>query len=248
MFQKRENRRIKLGTEGFLTVYTDIHGNLKIFNKAIKNWNSSDPDDHICFAGDLIHGRCAPEYDKSPEILDIVGKNMNKSNFHVLFGNHEFTSIYRDAYLFKNMQVWRRHFNKSVRSSKGKKMLHEHLSRYENIMSKFNLCLTTANGLFVTHAGPSGRDYHYNVSDFLWNTIIDGDYECSDVDNFLAKNGYKFMVVGHTEVGGYRFIGNQLIMNSNHHDESTTPTYFLEIDLSEHISKYIIKQGLRIVK
>lgn len=248
MFQKKEHRRVKLGDEGLVSIYTDIHGDLKIFNKAINNWDSSDKNDHICFDGDLIHGRCSPEYDKSPEILDIVGRHMNQPNFHVLFGNHEFNSIYRDAYLFKDMEVWRHHFNKSVRSSKGKKMFHEHLSRYENIMAKFNLCLTTANGLFVCHAGPSSRDYVYNVSDFLWNTISDGDYDCADVDMFLAKNGHKFMVVGHTEVGGYKFVGNQLIINSNHHDGSTTPTYFLEIDLSEVISKYTIKQGLKIIK
>ncbi|MDR2967936.1 MAG: metallophosphoesterase [Methanobacteriaceae archaeon] len=236
----------KIGNKGQLLIFTDIHGDKELFDKYMDLWEVENPNCHICFAGDLIHGRFSPEKDKSPEILDIVSEYINYPNFHPLLGNHELSEIDSSSYLHMTMRKQRAHFIRSISTSKSKKELDDYRKKYFDLMCKFQFAIVTENGLWVSHIGPSKKSYH-NVRDYLWNTF-ESDDNSTNVNDFLKNHDLKFMVVGHTETPkGYEFLDKQLIINSNHHIKGEVNNYYLDIDLSKIVDKELIKKSLKTI-
>jgi len=234
----------KIGNKGKLLVFTDIHGDKKLFDEYMSLWDIENPNCHICFAGDLIHGKFNPEKDKSPEILDIVFEYIHHSNFHPLIGNHELSEIDQSSYLYMTMRGHRKRFIKSISASKSKEKVEDYKIKYNDLMCKFKFALVTENGLWVSHIGPIKRSYH-NVKDYMWNTFENHD-SSANVNDFLKNHSLEFMVAGHTEISkGYQFRGKQLIINSNHHSEGDLNNYYLDVDLSKPVNKNLIKKSLK---
>ena len=50
------DRLIELPNHGRLIVVTDLHGNFDDYAHYLNLWDETDPDFHIVFCGDLIHG------------------------------------------------------------------------------------------------------------------------------------------------------------------------------------------------
>lgn len=242
------NMFIKLGKYGKLIICSDIHGVLETFKKCLNLWDKNDESCHILFNGDIIHGRCNPQLDKTPHILDIIAKYINYPNFHVLLGNHELSQIDSSSFYYRNMKGFRHHFIQSIKAYKGKKDVHEYKLKYYDLMCEFKFALITDNGLWVSHTGPSGNGSGYNIRDFMWNTIEYNDYHAKDVDDFLDYHNLKFMVVGHTEVGGYKFFKRQLIFNTTHHNDTDADKYYLEVDLSKPVNKTNLNNGLKVLE
>ena len=53
---RMNDKLIELPDYGRLIVVTDLHGDLDDYNHYLSLWDESDPDFHIVFTGDLIHG------------------------------------------------------------------------------------------------------------------------------------------------------------------------------------------------
>ena len=87
------DRLIELPDHGRLIVVTDLHGDFDDYSHYLNLWDETDPDFHIVFCGDLIHG-IDEDTDGSVEILDdAIARSEKYSNFHTLLGNHEWAHI-----------------------------------------------------------------------------------------------------------------------------------------------------------
>jgi serine/threonine-protein phosphatase PP1 catalytic subunit len=235
------DRLIELPDYGRLIVVTDLHGNFKDYKRYIKIWDRDDPDCHIVFTGDLIH---AMDYeDGSVEIVeDVMYKTQDYPNFHCLLGNHEWCHITNED-IYKAGVNLKDDFENLVAHKKG--YMEPSLTNYIKFFKSMPYFVRTANGLFISHAGPSERviwpndfedmcmDNHSSLSlyGFLWNRFGGyKGYSTDDINNFLELVNSKFMVVGHTVVdSGYKIIGNQMILSSSFF---TTVKSYLDIDLS----------------
>ena len=110
------DKLIELPDYGRLIVVTDLHGNLEDYNDYLDLWDESDPDFHIVFCGDLIHG-LDEDTDGSVEILDdAIAKSKVYSNFHTLLGNHEWAHI-TNTEIYKKF-LWNR-YNRVTDYTKG---------------------------------------------------------------------------------------------------------------------------------
>jgi len=237
----------KIGNEGKLLIFTDIHGNKDLFDKYMSLWENDNPNSHICFAGDIIHGKDGPIKDNSPEILDIIHEYIDYPNFHPLIGNHELSEIDQSSYLYMTMRWYRKQFIKSISASKDKKEVEDYRKKYNDLMCKFKFALVSENGLWISHIGPSKKSYH-TVKDYLWNAFESND-SSANVNDFLENHGLKFMIIGHTEIAkGYQFNDKQLIINSNHHVDGDLNNYYLDIDLSKPANKDLIKKSLKMLE
>lgn len=238
------DKLIELPDHGRLIVVTDLHGNLDDYNRYLNLWDESDPDFHIVFTGDLIHGM-DESTDGSVEILDdAMVKSKEYSNFHTLLGNHEWAHI-TNKEIYKNDQPLLLGFKNTIAYKKG--FVEPHLTNYIQFFKTMPCFVKTANGLFISHSGPSDKvrtiegfnrmfDWEYSspvLYDFLWNRYNRvTDYTKADVDRFLEIIGCKVMVVGHCPVESYRIFGNQIIMSSSF---ATKVKTYLDIDLSMEI-------------
>lgn len=238
------DRLIELPDHGRLIVVTDLHGNLDDYNRYLNLWDESDPDFHIVFTGDLIHG-IDEKTDKSVEILDdAMAKSKKYSNFHTLLGNHEWAHI-TNTEIYKNNQPLLLGFKNTISYRKG--FIEPHLTRYVQFFKTMPYFVKTKNGLFISHSGPSDKirtievfnrmfDWDYSspvLYDFLWNRYNSvTDYTKSDVTRFLEIVGSKVMVVGHCPVESYKVFGSQIIMSSSF---ATKVKTYLDIDLSMEI-------------
>ena len=248
------DKLIELEKRGRLLVVSDLHGNYNDYEAYINLWDSEDPDFHIVFLGDLIH---SPYFnDKSIEILDdVIEKDKKCSNFHALLGNHEWAHI-THADIYKSGENARVEFEHLISYKKG--FIEPIITEYIRFFKTMPYFVKTANGLFISHAGPSKSvktiedfnsifDGDYNnpiLDDFLWNRptrdIYGGrsvfsnnqKYNEGDVFSFLNVIGSNCMVVGHSPVNGYEKLGNQLIISSSF---DTDNKVYLDIDLSKDI-------------
>lgn len=214
---------IELSNNGKLLVVTDIHGNLKDFNKYIKIWESGEHE-YFVFTGDLIHAMDLKE-DGSVEIIYKV-RDLLKSekNIYLLLGNHEW-SVITGIPIYKggiNLTIMFERLLKSKFGDGWKEILDE----FKTFFKKFHLAVRTSNKVFISHAGPSRyvesiedimkvKDYDDPILyELIWNRY--GDYSLSDIDRFLEKVGCNAMVVGHTPVNGVELIGKkQMILSSS---------------------------------
>ena len=240
-----DDRLIELPDYGRLIVVTDLHGNFDDYEYYLSLWDETDPDFHIIFAGDLIHAT-DESCDGSVEILDdAMAKSREFPNFHTLLGNHEWAHITnQNIYKLDKSLLWE--FKNLISNKKG--CIEPHLTGYVEFFKTMPYFARTANGLFISHSGPSDKvksleafekifegDYSSPILyDFLWNRYNKvTDYTKSDIDDFLDAVGSKVMVVGHCPVESYRVYGNQIIVSSSFNTEMKT---YLDIDLSMEIA------------
>jgi serine/threonine-protein phosphatase PP1 catalytic subunit len=234
------NKLIELPDYGRLIVVSDIHGNLDDYNMYLNLWDESDPDFHIVFLGDLIHS--IDENDGSVEILDDVIDKSDLPNFHTLLGNHEWAHIL-NMEIYKNNEELTTKFENLVSFKKG--FIEPSLTNYIKLFKTMPYFVKTANGLFLSHAGPSAyvtniesfnkmlESDHSNplLTDMLWNRYY-YDYTKGHVKNFLKVVGSKYMIVGHTPIESYKVLGKQMIISSSFNTNVKT---YLDIDLSKKI-------------
>lgn len=239
------DKLIELPDYGRLIVVTDLHGNLEDYNDYLDLWDESDPDFHIVFCGDLIHG-LDEDTDGSVEILDdAIAKSKEYSNFHTLLGNHEWAHI-TNTEIYKNNQPLLLGFKNILSYRKG--LIEPYLTNYVKFFKTMPYFVKTDNGLFISHSGPSDKvksieafnkifesDYYGPIlSEFLWNRYNRvTDYTKGDVDRFLDVVGSKVMIVGHCPVESYKVFGKQIIMSSSF---ATKVKTYLDIDLSMEIN------------
>ena len=192
----------------------------------------------------MIHG-LDYETDQSVEILDdAIAKSKEFSNFHTLLGNHEWAHI-TNTEIYKNNQPLLLGFKNLISYKKG--FIEPHLTRYIRFFKTMPYFAKTANGLFISHSGPSFKvksvngfykifasDYSSPILyDFLWNRYTNmTDYIRSDVDRFLEIMDLKAMIVGHCPVESYEVFSNQIIMSSSFNTKVKT---YLDMDLSKEI-------------
>ena len=240
------DRLIELPDCGRLIVVSDLHGNFRDYKRYLKLWDSDDLDFHIVFLGDMIHA--IDGEDGSVEIVeDAIFKSGQYPNYHCLLGNHEWCHITTKD-IFKAEINLRTGFENLVSHKKG--YMEPSLTRYIRFFKSMPYFLRTANGLFISHAGPSDRisniedlrqmceaDYSSQaLHDFLWSRYGEGfnGYVAADIDKFLNVVNSKHMIVGHTVVdSGYKIIGNQMILSSSFY---TSVKSYLDIDLSKDYS------------
>ncbi|WP_409201096.1 metallophosphoesterase [Methanobrevibacter sp. DSM 116169] len=232
------NKLINFKKEGNLLVVTDLHGNLKDYNKYIDLWDCDNENNHILFVGDLIHAHKVE--DKSIEILnDAIEKLNNYNNFHVLLGNHEWCHI-TDTNIFKEDINQTKSFKNLIKSKYGSLDL---LNKYVELFKLLPIAAKTDNGIFISHAGPTSHVNSLNELEYFLNNnnynnkIIDDllwarpeMFYKREINNFLNTINCKYMVVGHTPVDGVKFNGNQLIVSSSF---DTKYKAYLDIDLKK---------------
>ena len=227
------DKLIELPDYGRLIVVTDLHGNLDDYNTYLDLWDENDSDFHIVFTGDLIHG-IDEKKDGSIEILDdVIKKSKKYPNFHTLLGNHECAHITHSK-IYKQNKELTFEFNKLISFKKG----------YIKFFKTMPFFLKTANGLFISHSGPSSKihsieafnvilesDYSNPIlQEFLWNRYTDvTNYTRSDVERFLDIVGSKFMIVGHCPIESYKVFSKQIIISSSFNTRVKT---YLDMDLS----------------
>lgn len=240
-----KDKLIELPDHGRLIVVTDLHGNLDDYEAYLNLWDESDPDFHIVFTGDLIHAVNLDE-DGSVEIVeDAMVKSKEHSNFHTLLGNHEWAHITHNT-IYKSGEDLLMNFKNLVSFRKG--FIEPSLTRYIQFFKTMPYFARTANGLFISHSGPSAKirniegfekifegDYSSPILyDFLWNRFTKvTNYTKEDVSRFLDIVGSKYMIVGHCPVESYEIFGNQMIMSSSFNTKVKT---YLDIDLSCEIN------------
>lgn len=238
------DKLVELPDYGRLIVVTDLHGNLDDYNYYLNLWDESDPDFHIVFAGDLIHG-IDLSTDGSVEILDdAMAKSRQFPNFHALLGNHEWAHI-TNRNIYKLEKSLLCEFKNLVSFKKG--YIEPHLTGYIRFFKTMPYFVRTTNGLFISHSGPSDKvksnedfdkifkeDYSSSIlHDFLWNRYNKvTDYTGEDVERFLDIVGSRVMIVGHCPVESYKVFSNQIIMSSSFNTKVKT---YLEMDLSMEI-------------
>jgi serine/threonine-protein phosphatase PP1 catalytic subunit len=239
------DKLIELPDYGRLIVVTDLHGNLDDYEAYLDLWDENDSDCHIIFTGDLIHG-LDMDTDGSVEIVeDAMAKSRRYSNFHTLLGNHEWAHITHNE-IYKSGEDLLMNFKNLIAFRKG--FIEPSLTEYIKFFKTMPYFAKTANGLFISHSGPSAkvRDiegfnhifvWEYSspiLYDFLWNRFTKvSDYTREDVRRFLDIVGSKYMIVGHCPVESYEIFGDQMIVSSSFNTKVKT---YLDIDLSSEIN------------
>lgn len=235
------DKLIELPDYGRLIVVTDLHGNLEDYQAYLDLWDENDPDFHIVFAGDLIHGMDM-DTDGSVEIVeDAIAKCRRYSNFHTLLGNHEWAHI-TNTQIYKSGEDLLMNFKNLIAFRNG--FIEPSLTRYIKFFKTMPYFVKTANGLFISHSGPSNKvkniegfdmmfEWGYSspiLYDFLWNRFTKvTNYNKDDVERFLDIVGSKYMIVGHCPVESYEIFGRQMIVSSSFNTKVKT---YLDVDLS----------------
>lgn len=239
------DKLIELPDYGRLIVVSDLHGDFDDYTHYLSLWDETDPDFHIVFTGDLIHGTDM-DRDGSVEILDdAIIKSRQYSNFHALLGNHEWAHI-TNTNIYKNHEDLLMNFKNLISYKKG--YIEPTLTKYIKFFRTMPYFLKTANGLFVSHTGPSAKirtieafdkifEDGYSgqiLYDFLWNRYNRvSNYTKEDVNRFLDIVGSRFMIVGHCPVESYQLFGKQMIMSSSFDTKVKT---YLDLDLESELN------------
>ncbi len=247
---------VELPKKGKALIITDIHGNLTDFEKLMYIWDEfkETKDNHLVLTGDFIHA-LGPEDDNSLEILDDVEyRYESSSNFHVLLGNHEWSTISNKS-LFKAGMDQTFNFDNLLKENFGEHRYKEKLDHYIKFFKKLPIAVRTANNIFISHAGPptniKNLDEIRNIADegfntdnsklfqILWNRP--DDFDKNMLDSFLKAMDCKMMIVGHTPVDGIELIyDNQLIVSSSYGKGKKA---YVELDLEKDVkgSKDLLK-------
>jgi len=225
-------------------VVSDLHGNLRDYEKYTQLWDGENPENHLLITGDLIHG---DRYvDKSIEILDdAIAKFESYDNFHLLCGNHECCHILNKTIVKHGINLNKKFENLiDLYENSPDLQINHSLDDYIDFFKKMGIIAKTENGIFISHAGPPTEiktenieklinhgDYDsLEIRGFLWNRYY--SVTNNDIDNFLNLANSKFMVVGHTPVEGVKINKKQLILASSY---GTSKKAYLNIELSSNI-------------
>ncbi|HTX61059.1 MAG TPA: metallophosphoesterase family protein [Methanobacterium sp.] len=250
---------VELPKKGKALIITDIHGNLTDFKKFMHIWDEyeDNKDNHLILTGDFIHAM-GLENDKSVEILEYVKFLWeNISNIHVLLGNHEWSTISNKS-LFKAGINQTYNFDELLKEKFGPESCTEKLQEYINFFKKLPLAVRTANGIFISHAGPPTNiksideianitydGYNSNnrkLFEFLWNRA--DDFDKNQLKDFLNTVDCKMMIVGHTPVDGIKLVyKKQLVVSSSYGKGKKA---YVVLDLAKNIRR--IKDVLNMVK
>jgi predicted MPP superfamily phosphohydrolase len=251
-----KGKLVELPKKGNALIITDIHGNLTDFNKFMHIWDQfKNGDNHLILTGDFIHAM-GRENDESIEILESVKQKWETSeNFHVLLGNHEWSTISRKS-VYKAGINQTLNFDELLKEKFGESYSKE-LEEYVEFLKKLPIAVRTANKIFISHAGPPKNiksldeinhitDEGYNgnskLFQILWNRPE--DYNENDLKSFLKTVDCKMMIVGHTPVDGIKLVfKNQLIISSSY---SYGKKAYVELNMEENIKKS--KDLLKMVK
>ena len=230
-------RLIELPAKGRALIVTDLHGNIDDFYNYIELWDDfQSKDSHFILCGDFIHA-VDSELDNSIQIVNEVMKLTKKyDNFHALMGNHEHATL-TDEIVIRGATDMTAKFRNEVQEMFGPQW-EEHMDTYKAFFKTLPIAVKTANGVFISHAGPAPCP-NPNVScfvpsrfiDFLWNR--ERHFRKSDLNNFLRAEGCQAMIVGHTPVDGIKRLGNQLIVSSGF---SKGAKAYVDLDLEKEIN------------
>jgi serine/threonine-protein phosphatase PP1 catalytic subunit len=247
---------IKLPRKGKALIVTDIHGNLDDFNKFMDIWDELEDDvNHMVLTGDFIHAM-GLKNDRSIEILELVKERQKRSSkFHVLLGNHEWSTIYGIS-VYKGGIDQTHNFVTRLKeyfNDKWEKKLQE----YNKFFKKLPIAVKTDNGVFISHAGPPKNVKHLDeitritddgylgnskLYDLLWNRP--DDFSEKELESFLKAVNCRVMIVGHTPVNGAKIVAqNQVVVSSSY---SKGKKAYVELDLEKNIKKG--KDVLKMVK
>jgi hypothetical protein len=159
---KRYPRILRLPPTGCLLVCTDLHGNLKDFQRMRSIFEACEGRGEapfLLFTGDLIHGpngaeRDWPEFlgtyfrDESAELLEeyLALARKRPSRVACLLGNHEHSHV-GGPHTPKFWADETEHFEESVGARKA--------SRFRKAMKAFPLAAVTPCGVAVLHGAPN---------------------------------------------------------------------------------------------
>lgn len=239
---------IELPRKGKALVITDIHGNKEDFLKYMDIWNEfkENLDNHLILTGDFIHAM-GLENDSSVEILEYVKfHSENTSNFHVLLGNHEWSTISNEL-VFKAGVNQNLGFDSLLREKFGELQYHEKLREYIQFFKKLPVAVRTDNRIFITHAGPATKikslDEIKNIDEggynsdntklvqLLWNRSE--DYTQEQLNSFLDVVNCKMTIAGHTPVDGIKLVYDNLLIVSSSYGKGKKA--YVEVDLEKSI-------------
>ncbi len=236
---------VELPKEGKAIVVTDLHGNLNDYQKYMGIWQKyRDNNFHFILTGDFIHAMGIKD-DRSIDILESVKKNWEESkNFHVLLGNHEWSTISRIS-VFKGNLNQSQNFE-GLLKERFKDQWRNKLEEYQNFFKKLPIAVKTKNKVFISHGGPprsiKSIDEIVKIADagylgnaklyqILWNR--EADFTENDLRMFLRAVGCNAMIVGHTPVNGTKLVSEkQLIVSSSY---TTGKKAYVLLDLEREI-------------
>jgi Icc-related predicted phosphoesterase len=246
---------LELPKNGKAIIITDLHGNLKDYNKYISIWEEYDSKTHLIITGDFIHG--GEGYtDNSLKILDSMMEKFEKhQNFHVLLGNHELSHL-TGIPVYKGFENQKLRFEELLRLKYGNKWENK-LDEYLEFFKNLPLAVKTESKVLVSHAGPSmnihnveelvnitnaGYFGNSRLSDLLWNRPEDFSEE--ELNSFLKTVGCEFSIVGHTPVDGFEIVyQKQMIISSSFSDGRKA---YIELDLGMDIT--MINNLIKMIK
>lgn len=244
---------VELPKKGKAIVVSDIHGNLKDYNKYIDIWEKyRDETTYFILTGDFIYAMGIKD-DKSIEILDSVKDYFENSyNFYPLIGNHEWSTISR-------VSVYKGSINQSLNFEKLLKerfddRWEKKLGEYQEFFKELPIAVRTSNKVFISHGGPprniKSLDEIINITDkgyfeneklyeILWNR--EEDFTTNDLASFLRVVGCNAMIVGHTPVDGIKLVKEKQIIISSSYTQGKKKYIILDLEKKIRDAKDIIK-------
>lgn len=145
-FTPESNKVIDIA-KGKILAVTDLHGNLKDFEKVLslfQNLREQGKATHLVFLGDLIHARKTTDY--SVEILDRLmemGCNKPDGNLFALMGNHEMVHIYH-VELWRGGQSYTHAFEGAIQGKREK---------YIRFLMDMPFAVRSQGGVLLHHTG-----------------------------------------------------------------------------------------------
>ncbi|PCJ16349.1 MAG: hypothetical protein COB02_16435 [Candidatus Cloacimonadota bacterium] len=133
---------------GRMMVVSDIQGNKRDFDRIIQIYHllkQHKKIEYLLICGDLVHGYPGYE-DESFDLLNSIIK-LRKSDKNIihLMGNHELAHVLHWN-LKKGMIDFTTNLEEKIKS---------HRSNYWDYLSELPFAVTTENGIFINHTGPS---------------------------------------------------------------------------------------------
>ena len=240
------NRKlVELAKEGKAIVVTDLHGNFDDYKRYMDIWEKCKGNNiHFILTGDFIHAMGIKD-DRSIDILESVkNKYENSENFHVLLGNHEWSTI-SSVSVYKGGLNQSQYFERLLQE-RFADCWRKKLEQYQNFFKKLPIAVKTDNKVFISHGGPPRNirsiDDVVNIADegylgndklsqILWNR--EEDFSENDLSIFLRAVGCNAMIVGHTPVDGVKLLyDKQLIVSSSY---TTGKKAYVVLDLEKKI-------------
>lgn len=250
-----KGKLVELPKKGKALIITDIHGNLSDFKKFMHIWDEYEDtvDNHLILTGDFIHAMGLVN-DKSVEILEYVKFLWeNISNIHVLLGNHEWSTVSNKS-LFKAGINQSYNFDELLKDKFGKTKCKKKLEEYIEFFKKLPVAIRTANGVFISHAGPptnvKSLDEIANITydgyssdnrklfELLWNRS--DDFNKNQLKDFLKVVKCKMMIVGHTPVDGIKIVYKKQMIVSSSYGKGKKAYVVLDLDKDIKKSKDLV--------